>query len=489
LVLRWSGSKWDPMSVPPHGTDTILSGVAVNSATSAVAVGWFAPNSSASNHSFAEVWDGHSWTVSLPPTFKDGTTYEPTQLNHAAPAPGGGVWAVGYHITAAHVEVPLIERWAGGGWSVASNSTAADGASLTDVASDASGDAWAVGSQSPTLGSSAPFAKHFTGSTWQTVSTPTVNTFPQLDGVSVVGASDAWAVGSSVSGSVDVPLAMHWDGAHWTLVSVPNPSANGAGLRSVTALGANDVWAFGVQNTDQFGHTGPLIEHWNGSAWSIVPSAPGSPPAGDEGVLGGSTFTGGHVLAVGYNEPDNTSAGATASQQLCPVQVQDAGYVPTPATAGMGATVYWSVPASDTAGHSITDGNGTGLGNSGVLAPGSSFSFQFNAAANYTVTDTATGHVGRVVVPMSAQPASGTTTTTFTLQWATAGPPAGDVYDIQIERPGASAFSTWRSAQTTTGASFTPDGGAGTYAFRARLRRLSPKGQTSYSPASRIAVS
>lgn len=488
MVVQWTGTKWAPMTVPAHGSDAILSGIAVNSASSAVAVGYFAPSSSANSHAFAEIWNGSSWTVSFPPTFKDGATFEPTSLTHAASTSASNVWAVGFHITSAHVQVPLIEHYSNGAWSVASNTQTGAGGTLNDVATDTPSDAWAVGSQNPTVSSQAPFAKHYTGTGWQTVSTPSLGTFSELDGVGIAAATDAWGVGSSFNGSIRVPIAMHWDGAHWSLVTVPNPSANGASLSSVTALGSKDVWAFGTQRTDQFGHSGPLIEHWNGTAWSIVPGASSIPPAGDDGFLDGSTFARGRVLTVGYTEPQGTSAGSTASQELCPVQVTDSGYSPTPADIALGAPVYWSVLASDAGSHAITDGQ-TGLFNSGVVAPGGSFTFQFKAAGNYEIVDTPTGRTGRIVVPMSAQPASGSTTTTFALQWATTAPPAGDVYDVVIKRPGDTAFSTWKPAQTTTGTNFIPDAGPGTYSFEARLRRLSPKGETAYSPPSVIAVS
>ncbi len=296
-----------------------------------------------------------------------------------------------------------------------------------------------------------------------------------------------WAVGQSFNGSIDVPITMHWNGTSWSLVSVPNPSANGSDLVSVKALGSGDVWAFGTQRSDAFGHSAPLIEHWDGTAWSVVPDSPDTPLAGDDGFLTGSAFTSGHVLAVGYTEPQNTSAGSTASQELCPLQVTDGGYQAT-VRLPMGTDARWSVLASDTGNHSITDGHPTGLFDSGSLTPGGSFDFQFNAASNYYISDTATGDRGGVVVPMTVAPSSGATTTTFTLQWATAPPPSGYVYDVQIKRPGDTKFSNWMLSQTGTGTNFHPDDGGGTYTFHVRVRRLSG-GYVDYSPAATITVS
>jgi hypothetical protein len=113
-----------------------------------------------------------------------------------------------------------------------------------------------------------------------------------ISGVAALSATDAWAVGwytqvpaaflsPQPPGShgpgpptLNVPVALHWDGAHWTSVDVPNEGVIGAksgipqgGVRllAVAALSPSDVWAVG-------GGQGPVIEHWDGVQWSIVPS-------------------------------------------------------------------------------------------------------------------------------------------------------------------------------------------------------------------------
>jgi hypothetical protein len=54
--------------------------------------------------------------------------------------------------------------------------------------------------------------------------------------------------------------------------------------------------------------------------------------------------------------------------------------------------------------------------------------------------------------------------------WASAAPPAGYVFDVQIARPG-DPFVDWKMGVTITSSSFTPDDGVGSYSFRARLRK------------------
>ncbi len=491
IVEQWNGTEWLPMTTPGQGDDSLLSGITRNSPTSAVAVGWWAPAGTDPSRAFAEVWNGTSWTISDPPTFMNGSTFLPTLLESAASTDPSNVWAAGVTVNAGNVEVPLIEHFSGTSWSISNDVPIGDGGELINVATDAINDAWAVGLEITGGGSGqVPLIMHWNGSVWQQVATPTLSTPSGLNGVAVSSATNAWAVGASSNGTMSTPIAMHWDGTQWLTVAVPNPSVNGGSLQSVTAVGPNDVWAFGLQYVDPIGDSAPLIEHWNGSTWSVAQSAPGIPSPGDSGFLFGSTFTGNHVLAVGYTQPNGgTGAASTSGEQLCPVEVQDTGYVPTTAREPFGTTVYWSTPSADGSSHSITDGSGTALFDSGLIAPGGSFSYQFAAAGDYTVTDSESGHVGHMDVSMSSTPTTGTTATTFNIQWASAPPPAGYVYDVQIKRPGSSTFSDLTTGTTATNQNFTPDAGAGTYVFHSRVRRLSPSAHTAYSPQLAITVS
>src|SRR5689334_21377621 len=53
-------------------------------------------------------------------------------------------------------------------------------------------------------------------------------------------------------------------GECWNVVRSPNlPS--GSGLQGVDIAAANDVWAVGSYGSQT------LVEHWNGSAWAVVP--------------------------------------------------------------------------------------------------------------------------------------------------------------------------------------------------------------------------
>ena len=81
-----------------------------------------------------------------------------------------------------------------------------------------------------------------------------------------------WAAGSRYDGIDDRPLAEHFDGSRWAIVTVPTPGAGAAYLRAVGGVSGTDVWAAGYQTT-QSGAQQSLIEHYDGVAWTIIPSA------------------------------------------------------------------------------------------------------------------------------------------------------------------------------------------------------------------------
>jgi hypothetical protein len=96
-----------------------------------------------------------------------------------------------------------------------------------------------------------------------------------LSGVSFVpGTSQAWAVGEDSHWSR--PRTMRFDGRRWSEVPAPAPPGMGSWLSAVFARSASDVWAVGgYWDEREIGRT--LVMHWDGSAWSIMPSP--NPPS------------------------------------------------------------------------------------------------------------------------------------------------------------------------------------------------------------------
>ncbi len=170
------------------------------------------------------------------------------------------------------------------------------------------------------------------------------------------------------------------------------------------------------------------------------------------------------------------------------VDVADFSFSPPAVDDAAGDAVLWSF--SGPSDHTVTDATGMGLFDSGPLGPGSTYFFQFVAAGFYAYQCTIhpTLMSGTVSVPMSIEPTSGTVTTVFTLTWATTEAPAGFGYDVQILRPGATKWVSWGATKTSPTGEFTPDSGAGTYEFRARLTNQSTGRAAAYSKAFAITV-
>lgn len=99
-----------------------------------------------------------------------------------------------------------------------------------------------------------------------------------LNAVTALSATDAWAVGSYVTdgNAVTATLIEHWDGTAWRVIPSPNrlttPNRNTINaLTSITAVAPDDIWAVGYTvSLDEPYQT--LILHWNGRDWSIVDS-------------------------------------------------------------------------------------------------------------------------------------------------------------------------------------------------------------------------
>jgi hypothetical protein len=100
---------------------------------------------------------------------------------------------------------------------------------------------------------------------------PTPNVGPDdnyLNAVAATSAANAWAVGRYYDGTEWQTLIEHWNGVTWTVQPSPDPAgpAGDNELTAVTATSPSNAWAVGYHaegTTDV-----PLIEHWDGAAWT-----------------------------------------------------------------------------------------------------------------------------------------------------------------------------------------------------------------------------
>ena len=168
---------------------------------------------------------------------------------------------------------------------------------LASTAVVSSNDIWAVGSYIADCFHETTLIEHWNGSSWSVISNPNpAYTYSLFTSVAVVSSNDVWAVGFSWN-SVNFyqTLIEHWNGSNWSIITSPNPTSDSL-FSGVAAVSSNDVWAVGLYNNNN-GINQTLIEHWNGSKWSVVKS-PNSGTANNvlNGVAGNSTS---NVWAVG----------------------------------------------------------------------------------------------------------------------------------------------------------------------------------------------
>ncbi|HMA38383.1 MAG TPA: hypothetical protein VKY74_28300 [Chloroflexia bacterium] len=215
----------------------------------------------------------------------------------AAPGPGD-IWAVGAGFSAQQGPVPLAWHWNGLEW----RSTRPPGGNsyLEDVAALAPSDVWAVGG-GDSAPADQPLLLHWTGTRWSRVARPNPSTETgHLYGIGARAAGDIWAVGSDTRNHRRQTLVLHWDGTAWSQIPSPNVDGADSVLLRVAARAADDVWAVGysLEAAGSVTHLAdgppnalprpgiapppgperPLIIHWDGTQWRLMPlpdSGPG----------------------------------------------------------------------------------------------------------------------------------------------------------------------------------------------------------------------
>ena len=214
-----------------------------------------------------------SWQRMVSPNV-GGATAVTNQLLAAAAVSENDVWAVGWAQDPnrpPYFRRTLIQHFDGTSWSIvpSPNREADHYNVLHAVSGTSANDVWAVGVSHDGSFPSRTLIQHWNGTQWSIVASPSPGTQTnELLGVAAISADDVWAVGSRIGVETREPidtLVLHWDGSAWSEVPSPNVSGGANQLIGITALAANDVWAVG------FAAGGPLAMHWNGTAWRLVP--------------------------------------------------------------------------------------------------------------------------------------------------------------------------------------------------------------------------
>jgi hypothetical protein len=262
-----------------------------------------------------EHWDGSSWSI-VPSAHFNVT--QPHGLSKVTCVATSDCWAVGGYLNDSGFAQALIEHWDGTSWTIVSSpniNTSRDNL-LVSVTCVATSDCWAIGSSyGNDSGFTQTLVEHWDGNSWAKVTSPNVTGTgtggPQnnyLSRVTCVSASDCWAVGYYLDGTKangrpiigDQTLVEHWDGSSWTIVSSANIFENQ--LLDVTCNLASDCWAVGSYDIKTVHQT--LIEHWDGNSWTIV-SSPNTSPTDDDQLVSVTCASTSQCWAVGRVSANN----------------------------------------------------------------------------------------------------------------------------------------------------------------------------------------
>lgn len=309
LAEHWDGTAWTALPTPNvFRFNEKLNAVSASAANDVWAVGSTNMTGFAHTDPITAHYDGQAWSLVPVPATTGGSK---SILFGVANLGGGNVWAVGR----SEANRALIEHWNGSAWTIVpapvptvpSGNTFV-GTTLNGISARSANDIWAVGYTQGAQGTNAnkfTLTMHWNGSTWTVVPSPNpaiptpAGTTQVLSSVVSISANDAWAVGgtSDISGFQPArPIAMHWNGARWSLTTLPN-IGNG-GIASVTANSSTSVWAAGGP-----GDPGTVL-HWNGTSWAQDTTVP-TGPAGSTTLRGIAAVSGSatEVWAVGNTVP------------------------------------------------------------------------------------------------------------------------------------------------------------------------------------------
>lgn len=264
-----SSCSWQVVPASTKGSGVHLDSMAALSTNDVWAAGSYRVTGySGTDYELIENWNGTQWSIIPSPKVGQTGSY----LYGIAAVSTNDLWAVGTYTDSTFTGHLLIEHWNGTIWHVVSAPVPSyQGGGLSSVSVVSANDIWAVGTYYNSEYADNTLAVHWNGKQWSIVPTPNPwSDGDYLNAVVAISSNDVWAVGGAFAGGSDVTLTEHWDGTKWSAVPSPNLSLNLNTLTGVSASSASDVWAVGW--THESG-TKTLIEHWDGSKWSIAKSA------------------------------------------------------------------------------------------------------------------------------------------------------------------------------------------------------------------------
>lgn len=236
-------------------------------------------NTASVDKTLAESWNGTAWSI-VPSSKPTGSSA--SNLTGVSCLSSIDCIAVGGFQNASTAQ-PLIESWNGTSWSIVPSPIPGTGPTngLASVSCTSPTFCMAAGTDNPPAGGTGTLIESWNGTAWTVVPSPNRHKGDNdLSGVSCISPTSCMAVGSSGKSETQLvaTLVESWDGSVWSIVPSPNPYADqflvaGDSLAGVSCLSSTFCVAVGVA----YAAGGPggeltVIEAWNGTAWSTVPS-------------------------------------------------------------------------------------------------------------------------------------------------------------------------------------------------------------------------
>jgi hypothetical protein len=253
----WNGVSWTIRAVP-HPAVSDLSGVSCTGARACTAVGDIF--SGRALVTLAERWNGTSWTVQHTPSPRAAAK---SFLIKVSCTSATACTATGFWTGPGGVQRTLAEQWNGRSWRIlrTPNPAGQTEVQFTGVSCTSATACSAVGTFT-----SGTFAESWNGRTWtiRQMPVPAGGREGSLGGVSCTSARNCVATGSYFNGSRRVPLAEHWNGSRWKPQHAAAPAGPASsGLTGVSCVRASACSAVGFAGTTM------LAERWNGRNWAI----------------------------------------------------------------------------------------------------------------------------------------------------------------------------------------------------------------------------
>jgi len=250
-------------------------------------------------HYTASTSSGAGWTVQRAPAL--GTN--DNSLGAVAAVSRRDVWAIGNFLpdtTTSNQDATLAKavHFDGTRWTETPVPDSGPNFNTPFGVAAVPGQAWAVGVSLDRSYHAHSLIEAWDGSAWHIAATPRLGSLRDiLFSAAATSPHDVWAVGEQQGRDGRFgALIEHWDGTSWSVVPSPDPGHAGNQLFGVTAAGPDNVWAVGQRN-DPSSDT-PLVEHWDGHAWTVVDTA----STRATGLLQGVAVRGHEVWAVGQTD-------------------------------------------------------------------------------------------------------------------------------------------------------------------------------------------